>query len=61
MQMGYKLWRAVHAVSGNVQLKNAVLKVLGLTRRTEQDDFVFDLMNGTKQTRKGTCYKLLHG
>lgn len=53
MQMGYKLWRAVHTVSGNVEVKNAVLKVLGLTRRMEQDEFVFDLrnlMDRTKQT-----------
>lgn len=32
-------------VSGNVEVKNTVLKVLGLTWRTEQDDSIFDLRN----------------
>ena len=31
--------------SGNVEVKSTVLKVLGLTWRTEQDDFIFDLRN----------------
>ena len=32
-----------NTISGKVEVKNNVLKVLGLTWRTEQDDFVFDL------------------
>lgn len=35
-----KKWKTV---SGNAEVKNNVLKVLGLTWRTEQDDFIFDL------------------
>ena len=47
-------------------MNNTVLKVLGLTWRTEQGDFIFDLRNlmdflkDKKKTQKEACYKLLH-